>query len=60
MSPNRWKIGRASVIRVVEIEAPFPGTATPHIAEFLRALGDLRVRSIELTRYEVTSKRDVF
>jgi quinol monooxygenase YgiN len=33
---------------------------TPHIAEFLRALRDLRVQSIEFTRYEVTSKRDFF
>ncbi len=34
--------------------------ATPHIAEFLRALADLRVRSIEFARYEVTNKRDLF
>ncbi len=44
----------------VDAAALLAHESTPHVAEFLRALGELRVRSIELSRYEVSSKKDSF
>jgi quinol monooxygenase YgiN len=34
--------------------------AAPHVAEFMRALRGISVRSVEFTRYEVSSKRALF